>query len=221
MSDIILSEELDGAILHEEGDVLLQAIYSAGPGIVMQPVIEPVSLDEMKKHLRVDIDDDDELIQAMITAARTHIENITRRAFLTQTWDKCLQSWPAANFIKLPYGNLQSVTFIKWIDADGIENIIDEKDYIVERNGALVGRIVLPAGKGWPSGSLSASNPITIRFTCGWATPILVPGPIKSAIKLFCADLYERRGDAVIGAAVYENKTMGVLLPSYKLWDGM
>ena len=84
MSDIILSEELDGAILHEEGDVLLQEIYSAGPGIVMQPVIEPVSLDEMKKHLRVDIDDDDELIQAMITAARTHIENITRRAFLTQ-----------------------------------------------------------------------------------------------------------------------------------------
>jgi hypothetical protein len=52
-------------------------------------------------------------------------------------------------------------------------------------------------------------------------TPILVPGPIKSAIKLFCADLYERRGDAVIGGAVYENKTMGVLLPSYKLWDGM
>ena len=54
--------------------------------LVTAPTEEPVSLAEAKLHLRVDYTNDDVLIGALITAARQHAENDTRRALVTQTW---------------------------------------------------------------------------------------------------------------------------------------
>jgi len=51
---------------------------------------------------------EDDLLNAIITAAREHVEDITRRALLTQTWNYYLDRFPSTNFIKLPFGNLQS-----------------------------------------------------------------------------------------------------------------
>ena len=218
----VLNENLTDYILIEDGDALLLEVGlpSVGPGCVIPPTVEPVSLAEAKKHLRVDLTDDDELIADLISVAREHVEDVTRRAILTQTWDICLQAWPYGSFVVIPYGCLQSVDSIKWRDFDGIEHtLIEGDDYLVERNGEKLGRVVmLPS---WPVGGLYPSNPITIRFTCGWTSPSLVPSRIKSAIKLLCADLYERRGDAVIGQSVTENLTVDRLLASCRLWEGI
>lgn len=112
---------------------------------------------------------EDDLLNAIITSAREHVEDITRRALLTQTWDYSLPGWPTSNFIYLPYGNLQSVTSIKWKDTAAVESTLTvTTDYLVETNGDQCGRIVLPYGVTWPSGTLYPSNPITIRFICGW-----------------------------------------------------
>jgi uncharacterized phage protein (predicted DNA packaging) len=40
---------------------------------------EPISLQEAKKHLRVEFDDDDDLIQGLITAAREYAEVFMNR----------------------------------------------------------------------------------------------------------------------------------------------
>lgn len=218
----------DGATYKLEGLMLVQDIPVTaglpgdGPGCVIPPTVEPVSLAEAKKHLKVDLTDEDELIAGMITAAREHIEHITRRAILTQTWDICLQDWPQGNNITLPYGCLQSVEFVAYRDAGGEKHILAEGvDYIVERNGEKVGRVVLPRGGSWPGFGLYPSNPITVRFVCGWASPAAVPASIKNAIKSHLADLHERRGDAVIGQSVVENLTVDRLLASYRLWEGI
>ena len=163
---------------------------------------------------------EDDLLNAIITGAREHVEDITRRALITQTWDFSINDWPRANYIKLPLGNLQTVSSVKWKDEDGTETTLTvTTDYLVEQNGEQCGRVVLPYGVSWPSGTLYPSRPITIRYVCGWTTRALVPYKIKAALKLIAADLYEMRGEPVIGQSVIENKAVHRLLASARLWD--
>ena len=167
---------------------------------------------------------EDDLLNAIITASRELVEDITRRKLLTQTWDYSLQSWPSSNFIKIPGGNLQSITSVKWKDTDGTETTLTAGiDYLVETNGTGIGRIVLPYGESWPSDTLYPSNPITIRYVAGWTTKALLPYAIKAACLLMCTDLYvNREGQIVIrvpGDAFQQNKTVQRLLASWRLWD--
>ena len=188
--------------------------------LVTGTAVEPVDLTAAKAHLRVDHVDEDDEIEGFITAARKHVEDWTRRALLTQTWDYSLAGWPSCNHITLPFGNLQSVTSVKWKDSDGTETTLTvTTDYLVENNGEQCGRIVLPYATPWPSGTLYPSNPITIRFVCGWTTPDLVPPTVLAGIKLVCAKLYEARGEDVVGQTVMEDKTVGRLLASAILRD--
>src|SRR5512139_2523227 len=128
--------------------------------LVTSPTKEPVTLSQAKAHLRVDASDDDALIESLITVAREHVENITRRALFTQKWDYSLKGWPCSDAFKLPFGNLFSVTSVKWKDDDGTETTLTvTTDYLVETNGDQCGRIVLPYGDTWPTGTLYPSNP--------------------------------------------------------------
>ncbi len=162
---------------------------------------------------------EDSLLTAIITTAREHVENITRRALLTQTIYAYLDEWPDKDYIELPFGNLQSVTSLSWKDTAGTETTLTATtDYLVETNSDMPGRIVLPYGVSWPSGVLYPSNPIKIIYICGWTAAASIPKAIIAAIKMICADLYEMRGEPVIGQTVIENKTVDRLLASYRLW---
>lgn len=164
---------------------------------------------------------EDDLLNAIITAGREHVEDITRRALITQTWDFSLDRWPNENYIKLPFGNLQTVSSVKYKDSDGDETTMTvTTDYLVETNGEMCGRIVLPYGVSWPSFAAYPSKPIAIRYVCGWTTRALIPYKIKAAILLICSDLYANREAQIVSGQNYqENKTVMNLLWSKRLWD--
>ena len=165
---------------------------------------------------------EDDKLNRDIRAARRHIENTTRRKLLTQTWDYYLDAWPSGDYIKLPFGNLQTVTSVSWKDTDGTETTLTlTTDYLVETNGEECGRIVLPYGESWPSGTLYPSNPIKIRFICGWTTAALIPDEIKAAMFLFCGDLYSNREAQSVGQAqiYFKNSRYDELLASARIWD--
>jgi len=192
------------------------------------PVIEPISIDELRLHLRLDaetVDDheEDSLLTDLITTARVHVENITRRALLSQTWEYCLNDFPDGKSIKLPLGNLQSVTSVKYKNTAGTETTMAvTTEYLTETNGEQCGRVVLPYNVSWPSTTLYPSNPITIRYIAGWTTAALVPGNIRAAVKMICADMYSNREAQVFGQSgqeYAENKTVERLLASARLWD--
>ena len=132
-----------------------------------------------------------------------------------------MDDWPETNYIKLPFGNLQFVTSIKWLDTAGTSTTLTvTTDYLVETNGDFCGRIVLPYATSWPSGSLYPSNPIIIRFVCGWTATALIPYEIKVAIKMIVADLYQNRERQIVDAQSYnENPTVQRLLADQRLWD--
>lgn len=54
--------------------------------LTVPPAGEPLTLPEAKLHLRVDLDDDDALITALIAAAREQVEFLTGQRLMTQTW---------------------------------------------------------------------------------------------------------------------------------------
>jgi len=166
---------------------------------------------------------EDSLLTSILQSAREIVEDECRRALMPQTWDYYLQGWPRGNYIKLPFGNLVSVTSVKWKDIDGTETTLTPTtDYLVETNGEGVGRILLPYAGVWPSGTLYPSNPITIRFACGYASAAAIPSKVKSAILMLATDMYYNRESQVFtnSGQKYEiNPTVQRLLYNAKLWE--
>lgn len=166
-------------------------------------------------------------LTSILKAAREHVEGMTSRALLTQTWEYYLDQWPQGDTIKLPFGNLQSIAEFSykksgWASAADDVDMVAGTDYILEQNGAGVGRLVLPYGGSWPSDILYPANPIMIRFVAGWLTAAAVPYKIKAAMKLIAADLYFNvEGQIVVAPAqaYSENKTVQNLLASERLYE--
>jgi hypothetical protein len=53
--------------------------------MTVAPAAEPIALAEAKAHLRIDSDDEGALVEALIGAARMHVERALGLALVTQT----------------------------------------------------------------------------------------------------------------------------------------
>lgn len=170
------------------------------------PAAEPVSLTEAKAQLRVDFTDDDDLIDAVITAARETAELVTRRAFINQTWDLYLDAFPGEGRIDLPLPPLVSVTGVYYTPVDSSEATFAAAGYVVDDKGEP-GGVVLKDGYSWPADELAIVNGVRIRFVCGYgAAATYVPTRYRQAIKLLIGHFYENREDVVVGQGLTIDK---------------
>ncbi len=158
---------------------------------------------------------EDSLLTTVLAAARQHIEHITGRQIMTATWDYSLQHWPCGNSIKLPFGNLQSVTSLKYIDSYGVQTtLVENTDYEVVTNGEQCGKIVLPYGCSWPLATLHPENAIVVRYVCGYASAAMVPEMLQVAIKFAAQNMWRHGGDDKAISNLIENLTY-----NYRLHD--
>jgi uncharacterized phiE125 gp8 family phage protein len=67
--------------------------------LIIAPAIEPLSLNEAKAFIRVEHEDDDDVIASLIIAARVHVEAQTQRALISQTWRIVRNHWPKAGAV--------------------------------------------------------------------------------------------------------------------------
>jgi len=170
--------------------------------IQTEPAEEPLSIEEVKTHLRVDMDDDDDLISSMIKTAREHAEDVTHRKLITQTWKYYLDEWPDCEYIELPFPPLKTVSSIKYTDYNlATTTMTLATDYVVDTNKEP-GRIVLAYGKTWPTATLHVTSPIEIIFICGFGTPEDIPEKIKSGMKIDLSTYYENREDFLAGQQI-------------------
>lgn len=157
------------------------------------PNLEPVTLEEAKLHLRVDGSEEDLLISTLITTAREYCETWQARAYVTQTWELVLDTFPyKKDHIIIPLPPLQAVESLKYKDKEGAETTWDSSNYIIVTT-SQPGRLVLAYGKVWPSVLLQPAGAISIRFNAGYWDAAAVPEKFKAAIKLIVAYLYEHR----------------------------
>lgn len=175
------------------------------------PAVEPVTVAEAKAHLRIEDEftADDAYITALLLAAREHVEQITSRKLITQTWTLKLDRWPTADRIKLPFGNLQSVTSVVYLDEDGTSTTWGSAEYIVEPGDP--GLVVLADGYTWPVSDLYPVHPIRVLFTCGYGLAVSVPAALKHAIKILVSDYYEHREDIFIESKTASASSLKIL----------
>ncbi|MBR1193233.1 head-tail connector protein [Bradyrhizobium sp. AUGA SZCCT0160] len=172
--------------------------------VIDAPVGDLVSLDEAKKHLRVDFDDDDEYIEALIDSAVAHIDGPAGwlgRALLTQTLE-----WRGDEFgtcdIRLPFPPVADLVSVKYDDDDGVEQTAPDTIYrLVGQPGAP--RVTLAYDETWPT-VRAQSEAVRIQYTAGYGNPEDVPAPIKHAILLLIGHWYANREPVNIGNIVTE-----------------
>lgn len=168
--------------------------------LVTAPTSDPVSLAEVKEHLRITSTDEDALITSLVGSAKESGETITGRALITQTWDLSLDSFPQV--IDIPKPPLQSVTSITYIDTDGATQTLASTEYTVDTK-TEPGRIVPAYGKSWPS-TRDIVNAVTVRFVAGYGNATAVPKSLKQAMLMHIEHMFGNRGTVAIGNIVNE-----------------
>jgi len=166
------------------------------------PAEEPVSLAEAKAFLRIDDNAEDGLITTLIGAARLHVEGVTGRALIAQSWRIVLDDWPDNGVVRLPVAPLLSVISIAATDSNGASHELPLGQFGGEPERLLVPRVVV----GMPA--LQERAGIEIDYIAGFGTePGDVPADIRQAILGLVAHWHEHR-DAVLIAG------SGAIVPS-------
>ena len=159
--------------------------------LVTPPAAEPLSTGDAKQHLRVDDASDDQVIGALVIATRHWAEKVLRQALVTQTWDLTLDAFPAC--LEVPRPPLQSVTWIRYVDPDGVLQTLSASLYQVDA-AAKPARIVPAYDQSWPDTRAQLAA-VSVRFVAGYGLAQDVPQWVKAAMKLYLGALYEGRGD--------------------------
>jgi uncharacterized phiE125 gp8 family phage protein len=183
------------------------------------PAAEPLTLDELKNHLRVDFDDDDALIASLGVAARSKCEDHIARSFITTGWVLTLDRFPLPQInsatgqaslgwsqlnwsperiypstsepIRIPRADLVAVSSLTYVDPNGTTQTLDPSQYQVQAGAP--GMVYPARGLTWPASSVQSAS-VQVSFTAGYGTdPSAVPDTVKAVIKLLTALMYERR----------------------------
>ena len=91
------------------------------------PAVEPVLIGEAKAHLRLDRDDEDDLVGALIVAGRVAVETEIRRVLIAQKWRAIVDLWPAAGLV-LPVVPVLAVDTVRAVEPGGGATVLAADD---------------------------------------------------------------------------------------------
>jgi uncharacterized phiE125 gp8 family phage protein len=195
------------------------------------PVAEPVSLADMKTHLKVvgdgnspDSHPDDDLIEMQIKAARAWCINYLGYAVVQQQFRLYLDEFPeqTEDTIELPLSKLISIDAVTYVDENGAQQTWASSNYSAD-TASVQGRLLRGYDVAWPD-TRPQRQAVQITYTAG-AAPTADSPPdylanvepdIIAAIKLIVGDLYEIRQDTITGTIVNKLKMYESLLHPHR-----
>jgi hypothetical protein len=155
---------------------------------ITAPYAEPIHLTEVKKHLRVDLDDDDDLIQGYIAAARYDVEFATDRQLVAATWMLHLDQFPYGKIalartepqmlapfygprgeVELAKSPLLSLTSVRYKDSSATWQTLATTQYVVDAT-IEPPQISLVYGVAWPI-AWHEEDVVQITFVSGHLIP--------------------------------------------------
>ena len=192
---------------------------------VTGPSVEPISTADAKAWLRIEsgVTADDTLIDALVTAARQHVEDYCQIRLITQTVRQTLDHWPGSknnldlpnegrisdyiggdpDYVELIARPVQSVSSVTIYDDGGNSDTWNAPNYRLSIPGDRA-RLVPTDNAAWPSAT-RRSDAVEIQYVAGYGDAGSdVPDAILKAMKLLVAHWYENREAVVIGTSVNE-----------------
>ncbi len=161
------------------------------------PEAEPLSLDEIKAHLRVDGMSEDALLQSLVLTSRLHIEAALGLALITQSWKLVRDVWPDDGVVNLPLAPVRLISDVRVIGRDGSVQSLDSNDYALDSSGRPAR--LYRRRNAWPVPGRRHAG-IEIDFTAGFGPSANdVPEPVRQALLLLVAHWYEHRDPIEIG----------------------
>jgi uncharacterized phiE125 gp8 family phage protein len=160
--------------------------------VITQPLIEPVTVDEVKTFARIDTTEEDTLIEKFIETVRRSTESYLGRALIQQVIRIIMDFWPG-NVVKLPRPPLISVNKVVTLDEEGGETLYSADNYYLMTT-ATPGKLVIKRGVTSPINTTRDYGGFLIESKHGYGTvPSDVPSSIRDGIKLWVATLYADR----------------------------
>ncbi len=166
--------------------------------LITAPSTEPVTVAEIKAHLRVTNSADDTYLGTLLAAAREYAEQQTGRALADQTREYTADAFPSNGVLRLGLSPVVSISSVKYLDELGAEQTLSTDVYTVDTQSEP-GALVLNVGQDWP-GTAGLPASVRVRYVCG-ATPRPL---LKQAILFIAAHWYEQRLPVNVGNIVNE-----------------
>lgn len=188
--------------------------------LLVAPGEEPVSLADLKAQLRLEDSSEDALLTGLISAARGHVEMLTRRVLIVQSWRLYLDNWPKrsnippfARRIPLSPNPVRRIVSVTLYDLSGVPLILAPALYRLDAARAPACLIVDPA-LGRPN---QGGNGIEIDFEAGYGDASTVPAPLRQAILRLAALWFEHRHDGDIAMLSPTPAAVEALIAPYRV----
>jgi uncharacterized phiE125 gp8 family phage protein len=168
-----------------------------GVGIVVNtaPGVYPVTVDEAKDYLRVEVDDENGELDSMVGAATEQVQFDTGLTLISTTFDQWVHRFPCGTspmrLDRYPLATTSTVTHIKYFDSTDTEQTFSSSSYDVD-TAHVPGAVFLKAGYTWPT-DLRPYQAGYVRFVAGYGSSgAAVPANLIAAVKLQVKALYWR-----------------------------
>lgn len=162
----------------------------------VDPTTEPLTLAEVKAHLRIEEGDDTEdlYLLRLIQSAREYVEDYCGIALLPQTWQLTSDGFPCEFRLRPP---VQSVSSVSYVDAVGSTDTVASSVYRLDSK-SWPGRLTTDYSQTWPT-PLSTTNAVTVTYVTGYSAATSIPARLVQAMLMHIADQYEFRETDIIG----------------------
>lgn len=154
--------------------------------LIEPPEEEPVGLADLKLHLRLDGDAENEALAGFIRAARRAVEARGGLSLVEQKWRLVFDRPPARPFA-LPRSPLVRVDAVEWRGGDGAWRALEGDLYTVDAG---------PPARLGASGPWPAAPAFRVDFVVGWPSAGAVPEELRLAVRMLAGHFYENREGA-------------------------
>jgi len=154
------------------------------------PTAEPLTLAQVKTHLRLDGSEEDTLLTSLITTAREHLERETGLCLITQSWRSYLDRWSKDGIVRIEKYPVRTIDAVTVYEADGTAVEVPLEDHLLDGEGHPA-RLWLKS----PPEPGQAMNGIEIDFSAGFGEAGAdVPDTLKRAMSIHIAHMFAFRG---------------------------